>query len=56
MAAKAEKQEGQGAPESEKTTFKCPFCQEPKPLDEMRMLTRFFPIMLACRDCEKKIQ
>ncbi len=37
-------------------TFKCKFCEESKPLDEMVVLTRFFPTVVSCRDCEKKMQ
>ena len=37
-------------------TFKCKFCGETKPFDEMRTLTRFFPPIVACRDCEKKME
>ena len=36
-------------------TFKCKFCEESKPLDEMVVLTRYFPPVITCRDCEKKI-
>jgi len=36
-------------------TFRCKFCGEEKPLDEMRTLTRFFPPLLACRECERRI-
>lgn len=34
-------------------TFECKFCGEAKPLDEMRILARFFPQLVACRTCEK---
>ncbi|GAI22265.1 unnamed protein product [marine sediment metagenome] len=36
-------------------TFMCKFCGEHKPLSEMRVLTRFFPYIVACQDCERKI-
>ena len=36
--------------------FKCKFCEKSKPLDEMVVLTRFFPPVVACRDCEKKMR
>ena len=35
-------------------TFKCRVCESFKSLDEMVVLTRFFPLVVACRDCEKK--
>ena len=37
-------------------TFKCKFCGETRPLDEMVMLPGFFPPIAACRDCEKAIR
>ncbi len=39
-----------------KVTFKCKFCEEPKPLGEMVLLSRYFPAIVACRDYEKKIR
>ena len=50
--------EGRGA-EAKRTkevTFKCLFCEKSKPLGEMMIITRFFPPMVACRDCEKKLR
>ena len=44
------------AKEAKEITFKCRFCGKSKPLDEMRVLTRFFPPIVACRDCEKKMR
>ncbi len=35
--------------------FKCKFCGQSKPLDEMRVLARFFPPLWACRECEMRI-
>jgi len=35
-------------------TFRCRFCGETKLLDEMRFLSRFFPLLAACRECERK--
>ncbi len=37
-------------------TFKCKCCGEVKPLDEMRVITRFFPPIMACLECEKKMR
>ena len=41
---------------AKEVTFKCKFCERSKPLDEMVVLTRFFPPIVACRDCEKKMR
>jgi len=37
-------------------TFRCKFCGKDRPLDDMRTLTRFFPPLVACRECERKIE
>lgn len=42
--------------ETKDITFKCKYCGKDKPLDDMRMLTGFFPPMVACRDCEMKMR
>jgi len=42
--------------ETKEITFRCKFCGKTKPLDEMRTLTQFFPPIVACRDCEKKMR
>ena len=36
-----------------KITFTCKFCEQSKPLTEMAVLTRFFPPVVVCKDCEK---
>jgi hypothetical protein len=43
------------AAEHQTVTFKCKFCGEVKPLKEMVRITRFFPLIVACADCEKKM-
>lgn len=37
-------------------TFNCKFCGEAKPLSEMTFLTHLFPVLVACRSCEKTLQ
>lgn len=37
-------------------TFVCKFCGKSKPLSEMTLQTRFFPVLTACRECEKALQ
>ena len=37
-------------------TFNCKFCGESKPLSEMTFMTRFFPILVACRSCDETLQ
>ena len=41
---------------SKEITFKCRFCQESKPLSEMVVITRLFPPIVACRECEKELR
>ncbi|MFC1928854.1 hypothetical protein ACFLUK_00265 [Chloroflexota bacterium] len=36
-------------------TFKCKLCEESKPISEMVVITSFFPPVIACQDCEKKM-
>jgi len=40
----------------EEVTFKCQGCDKYKPLEEMRVVTRFFPLLVLCRDCEKEMR
>ncbi len=54
MATKNIKNDEQ--PKAKEVTFKCKFCEKSKPLNEMVILTRFFPPIVACRDCEKEMQ
>jgi transcription elongation factor Elf1 len=37
-------------------TFKCRLCEKQKPISEMKVITRFRPVIVICRDCEKEIQ
>lgn len=37
-------------------TFRCRFCERSRPLSEMTVVARFFPPVVACRECERKIR
>jgi NAD-dependent SIR2 family protein deacetylase len=37
-------------------TFRCQSCERQKPLEEMRVITRFFPMLVVCRDCQKEMR
>lgn len=39
-----------------KITFRCQVCGQDKLLEEMRLITRFFPVLVLCSDCEKTIR
>ncbi len=53
MTDEIEKEEKSKAKE---ITFKCRSCEMSKSLDEMAVLSRFFPPIVVCRDCEKKMR
>ena len=55
MTAETEKREEE-EPKAKEVTFKCRFCEKSKPIDEMVVLTRFFPLIVLCRDCEKEMR
>lgn len=46
----AEKKEGINV------TFTCQCCNRVRPLKEMRSITRFVPVLIVCRDCEKALR
>jgi ribosomal protein L44E len=35
--------------------FRCQWCQQERPLEEMTSLTRFSPVIIVCRRCARKI-
>ncbi len=37
-------------------TFKCLRCQRQMPLEEMRIVTRFFPPLVVCCQCEDEVR
>lgn len=37
-------------------TFKCRLCEKEKPISEMKLISRFRPVVVVCRDCEKEIR
>jgi ribosomal protein S14 len=39
-----------------KIYFRCRRCEKLKPLEDMRGVTRFIPMLIVCRDCEKEIR
>jgi hypothetical protein len=36
--------------------FKCRLCEKEKPISEMKIITRYRPILVVCRQCEKDIR
>ena len=37
-------------------TFTCSRCHRLKPIQEMKILTRFRPIIVVCQDCHKEMR
>ena len=53
MPAKKEKT---ASSDKKQGSFTCNFCSKVKPLSEMTLVTRFFPAVVACRACEKRLR
>jgi hypothetical protein len=43
-------------PEPREITFLCRRCEKQKPLAEMRIVTRFVPVLVVCQDCAKELR
>ena len=55
-AEELEKSEKTKRQRSAGATFRCQSCQRQKPLEDMRVVTRFFPMPVVCRDCEREMR
>lgn len=49
---KAKKDEKPAVKENRTFTFVCKFCGRSQRLEDMRVLIRFSPPLIACRECE----
>ena len=49
----AEKVKKPVAPE---VTFLCRRCEKRKPLAEMKLVTRFVPVLIVCQDCARELR
>jgi len=56
IAEAAREKELPGVKETGGIVFKCKYCGKEKPLGDMRRIDRFFPPLVACRECEKKLR
>ncbi len=57
MAETKKKQDaGKEKTEKEEVMFTCKNCQKQKPLSEMRTVTRFSPVLIVCRECQKELR
>jgi len=55
MATQVTKEEQRDEKKTEEITFKCKICGQVKPLSQLRELRRFFPVLIACSDCDEKM-
>jgi len=39
-----------------KITFKCNNCKKTKPISDMVVVTRYFPAVVICKECEKELR
>ncbi len=51
--AETKRQETQVKSEKKEITFTCRFCGRSMPVKEMMVIARFFPSLVACRECER---
>ena len=51
MTIQATEQKG-----SSQITFTCKFCGEKKPIDDMKTVDGYFPPVIACSECERKLR
>ena len=56
MAAKAKSKVEAGKKEGMKVTFKCRVCGKDKPIEDMRTVTRFVPVLIVCQECAKTLR
>ncbi len=43
-------------PKEKKLTFKCNYCKKTKPFGDMVVVTRYFPAVVMCKQCEKDLR
>ena len=55
-AEKTESKKKTKEEETKEITFRCQSCDQYKPLKEMRVITRFFPMLIVCQDCDKEMR
>ena len=55
MTKEANEAEKPEARKPKEITFRCKSCGKLKKLSEMRVITRYFPTLMVCAACEKKL-
>jgi hypothetical protein len=56
MAEKTREKGQAGKSREMEIRFKCRLCGQEKPLNEMRTVTRFVPVLVVCKDCAKTLR
>jgi translation initiation factor 2 beta subunit (eIF-2beta)/eIF-5 len=56
MASKAKEKIGNEKSEDTVVKFKCHVCGKERPIQEMRTITRFVPVLVACQECAKHLR
>jgi ribosome-binding protein aMBF1 (putative translation factor) len=56
MSVKAKGKAEAGKPGDAEIHFKCRLCGKEKPLQEMRTVTRFNPVLVVCEDCARTLR
>ena len=54
MTAEETTQKKAAAKKTKESSFTCRFCGKTRPISELRVIARFSPSLVACRDCAKK--
>jgi hypothetical protein len=55
MATKA-KEKADSGKSGDDVKFKCHVCGRERPIKEMRTVTRFHPVLIACEECAQKLR
>lgn len=54
-ATRPQEEEQSNSDKAKEITFKCKICGKTKPLSQLRELRRFFPLIVACSDCDDRM-
>lgn len=55
MSTKPKSKSGDGTSQEVKVTFKCRLCGKEKPIEDMRTIARFNPLLIVCQDCARTL-
>ncbi|MGD0794825.1 MAG: hypothetical protein ABR958_04430 [Dehalococcoidales bacterium] len=56
MAAKAKEKAESGKSGDKEIKFKCRVCGLEKPIQDMRTVTRFIPVLVVCEKCARTLR